>query len=515
MQMRWRGLWLAATLCVSSLGAAGTDALLADAVRRGDTQAVRSLLKNRADVNAPQGDGATALHWAAYLGDADTTALLIRARASVDARNNYGITPLALAAETGNAAVIDQLLRGGADPNGAVRAGETPLMLAARTGNVEAVTVLLRAGARVDANETWNGQTALMWAGAAGHGPVVQVLIDHHADIHARSNGGTTPLLFATRRGDLAAVRALVAAGADVNAARPDGAAPLLVAVINGHEDLVDFLLENGADPNVEGGSTQLTVQGVRARPMELKYRRITNSERDAEGVAAGNIFGTPLHAAVHVANWHISDQFIVVKIDRMRVIKALLAHGADVNHRLSMEEPRWSGARYRRHLTGATAFLLAAKSADVEVMRLLLAHGADPTISTVEKATPLMAAAGIAWASNQDRASESQVLDAVKLLVEEYGADVNAISDLGETAMHAAAYRGANSVVQYLFDKGAKLDVVAVDGRTPLIVADGVEYGNSFAAQPHTAALLRKLGAKEMKCPPPCAAAIPEKVPQ
>jgi uncharacterized protein len=515
MQMQWRGLWLAATLCVSSLGAAGTDALLADAVRRGDTQAVRSLLKNRADVNAPQGDGATALHWAAYLGDADTTALLIRARASVDARNNYGITPLALAAETGNAAVIDQLLRGGADPNGAVRAGETPLMLAARTGNVEAVTVLLRAGARVDANETWNGQTALMWAGAAGHGPVVQVLIDHHADIHARSNGGTTPLLFATRRGDLAAVRALVAAGADVNAARPDGAAPLLVAVINGHEDLVDFLLENGADPNVEGGSTQLTVQGVRARPMELKYRRITNSERDAEGVAAGNIFGTPLHAAVHVANWHISDQFIVVKIDRMRVIKALLAHGADVNHRLSMEEPRWSGARYRRHLTGATAFLLAAKSADVEVMRLLLAHGADPTISTVEKATPLMAAAGIAWASNQDRASESQVLDAVKLLVEEYGADVNAISDLGETAMHAAAYRGANSVVQYLFDKGAKLDVVAVDGRTPLIVADGVEYGNSFAAQPHTAALLRKLGAKEMKCPPPCAAAIPEKVPQ
>jgi ankyrin repeat protein len=515
MQMQWRGLWLAATLCVSSLGAAGTDALLADAVRRGDTQAVRSLLKNRADVNAPQGDGATALHWAAYLGDADTTALLIRARASVDARNNYGITPLALAAETGNAAVIDQLLRGGADPNGAVRAGETPLMLAARSGNVEAVTVLLRAGARVDANETWNGQTALMWAGAAGHGPVVQVLIDHHADIHARSNGGTTPLLFATRRGDLAAVRALVAAGADVNAARPDGAAPLLVAVINGHEDLVDFLLENGADPNVEGGSTQLTVQGVRARPMELKYRRITNSERDAEGVAAGNIFGTPLHAAVHVANWHISDQFIVVKIDRMRVIKALLAHGADVNHRLSMEEPRWSGARYRRHLTGATAFLLAAKSADVEVMRLLLAHGADPTISTVEKATPLMAAAGIAWASNQDRASESQVLDAVKLLVEEYGADVNAISDLGETAMHAAAYRGANSVVQYLFDKGAKLDVVAVDGRTPLIVADGVEYGNSFAAQPHTAALLRKLGAKEMKCPPPCAAAIPEKVPQ
>src|SRR5262249_4137791 len=163
---------------------------------------------------------------------------------------------------------------------------------------------------------------------------------------------------------------------------------------------------------------------------------------------------------------------------------------------------------RYRRHLAGATAFLLAAKAADVAVMRLLLAHGADPTINTEENITPLMAAAGIAWASNPDRASRSQVLEAGTLVGGGGGADGNAVSDLGETAMHAAAYRGANSVVQYLFDKGAKLDVVAIDGRTPLIVADGVEYGNSFAAQPQTAALLRKLGAKEMTCPSPCAAA-------
>jgi uncharacterized protein len=510
---RLPGLWLAAVLCVSSLGAAGHDALLADAVQRHDKQAVQALLKQRADVNVPQSDGATALHWAAYLEDAETTALLIRAGARVDTPNHYGMTPLALASGNGNAAIIDQLLKAGADPNGVVRAGETPLMLAARSGNADAVKVLLSAGAQVDAKETWNGQTALMWAAAAGHGPVVQVLIEHRASVHARSNSGATPLLFAVRRGDMTAVRALLAAGADVKAARPDGATPLLVAVINGHEDLVDFLLDKGADPNVEGGSTELTVQGVRARPMELKYRKLTNSERDSEGVSKGNIFGKPLHAAVHVANWHLSDQFIAVKIDRVRVITSLLAHGADVNGRISMEEPRWSGARYRRHLTGATAFLLAAKSADVEVMRLLLAHGADPTIGTEGNITPLMAAAGIAWASNQDRASESQVLEAVKLLVEELGADVNTVSALGEAAMHAAAYRGANSVVQYLFDKGAKLDVVAKDGRTPLIVADGVEYGNSFAAQPHTAVLLRKLGAKEMKCPAPCAAAIPDEV--
>ena len=175
------------------------------------------------------------------------------------------------------------------------------------------------------------------------------------------------------------------------------------------------------------------------------------------------------------------------------------------------MEEPRWSGARYRRHLTGATAFLFAAKVADVEVMRLLLEHGADPTINSVDNITPLMAAAGIAWASNQERASEAEVLEAVTLIVEELGADVDFVSDLGETAMHAAAYRGANSVVQYLFDRGAELDVVAVDGRTPLRVADGVEYGNSFAAQPHTAELLRRLGARDIPCPAPCAAAIPE----
>jgi ankyrin repeat protein len=516
MRMRClSGLWLAALLGVSSLGAAGNESPLADAVQRGDRQAILALLKTHAEVNAPQSDGATALHWAAYLDDADTTSLLIKAGARVDTPNHYGVTPLSLASGNGNAAVIDRLLKGGADPNRSVRSGETPLMLAARAGNAEAVTALVRAGATVDAKETWNGQTALMWAAAAGHAAVVEALIDHRADIHARSNSGATAVLFATRHGDLASVRALVAAGSDVKAKRPDGATPLLVAVINGHADLVDFLLDKGADPNVEGGSTELTVQGVRAKPMELKYRKLTNNERDSEGVTRGNIFGKPLHAAVHVANWHLSDQFIAVKIDRLRVVESLLAHGADVNGRISMEEPRWSGARYRRHLAGATALLLAAKAADVEVMRLLLSYGADSTLNTEENITPLMAAAGIAWASNQDRASESQVLEAVKLLVEEQGADVNFISDLGETAMHAAAYRGANSVVQYLFDKGAKLDVVAKDGRTPLIVADGVEYGNSFASQPQTAKLLRKLGAKEMTCPPPCAAAIPEKEPR
>ena len=496
----------------TGLGAGGSPAQLADATQRGDKEAVLSLLGQQVDINAAQGNGATALHWAVYLDDAETTALLLRAGADVNATNNYGVSPFALAASNGSAAIVAQLLAAGVDPNDpthAVNAGETPLLLVARSGQVEAMQMLLDAGADIEARETWNGQSALMWAAAEGHVPVVDMLIQRGADIAAHSNSGATPLLFATRQGSLGAVQALLAAGADVDEQRPDGATSLLVAVINGHEDLVDVLLDAGADPNVEGGSTRLTVQGMRARPMPLEIRKLGYSEGDSEGVRRGNIFGRPLQAAVHVANWHISDQFISVNMDRLRVIKALLEHGADVNGRNTMEEPRWSGARYRRHMTGATAFMFAAKVADVEVMRLLLDYGADPTIYTEDNITPLMAAAGISWASNQERASEEQVLDAVKLMVEEQGADVTFVSDVGETAMHAAAYRGANSVVQYLFDQGAELDVVALDGRTPLRVADGVEYGNSFAAHPHTAELLRKLGAKEIECPAPCAAVI------
>ena len=515
------GVALTAVLVAAGLGAstpvtasAEQETALADAVQQGDTAAVRSLLARGADVDAAQGDGARALHWAAHRNDRETAAALIRAGADVHSPNHYGVTPLALAARTGDAEILSLLLAAGVDPNDpgqAVNAGETPLMLAARTGQVEAVRVLADAGADVNAQETWNGQSALLWAAAEGHVPVVETLIARGADVAARSNTGATPLLFAARKGSIGAVRALLEAGADVNEARPDRATALLVAVVNGHEDLVDLLLERGADPNAEGGSTRLTVQGMRAQPMPLEIRKLGYSERESEGIIPGNIFGRVLQAAVHVANWHISDQFISVNLDRLRVVRALLDHGADVNGRNTMEEPRWSGARYRRHMTGATAFMLAAKAADVEVMRLLLEYGADPAINTEDNITPLMAAAGISWASNQDRASEAQVLEAVRLLVEELDADVNAVNDVGETAMHAAAYRGANSVVQYLYDKGADLDVVALDGRTPLRVADGVEYGNSFAAHPHTAALLRQLGASEIPCPAPCAAAIPE----
>jgi ankyrin repeat protein len=497
----------------------GHEAPLADAARRQDKQAILSLIAKKADVNAVQPDGATALHWAVYAEDAELTAALIRAGANVNVRNNYGVSPMAVAARHANPSILGQLLKAGADPNDKinyVNADETPLMHAARAGNVEAVRMLLVAGAQVNARESWNGQSPLHWAAAYGHGAVVQALIEGGADIRQRSMAGTTPLLFAVRKGDTESVNALFAAGADVNEKRFDLATPLLVAIINGHEDLVDLLLEKGADPNVEGGSTDLSVQGSRARPIKIvlktpSYREQLRDVGTEGGNGANNSWGRPLQAAVHVANWHVSDEFIAVNIDRMRVIKSLLKHGADVNARNTDMEPRWSGARYRRRQVGLTPFLAAARQADTEVMRLLLEHGADPKMNTPLNITPLMLAAGIAWASNQDRASEEQVLEAVKMLVEELGADVNFVADTGETAMHAAAYRGANSVVQYLFDKGAKLDVQDKSGRTPLQVADGVEYGNSFAANPHTAVLLRKLGAKEIPCPGLCPNVIPE----
>jgi ankyrin repeat protein len=494
------GLTLAAMVVATSLGVAAQTT-------------------GKADVNAVQPDGATALHLAVYAEDAEKTAQLIRAGANVNVRNNYGVSPLAIAAKHANTNILGQLMKAGADPNDKINfinADETPLMHAARAGNVDAVNMLLLAGAQANARESWNGQSAIQWAAAEGHGAVVEALIAGGADIRQRSNAGTTPFMFAVRKGDVRSVKALLAAGVDVNEKRYDLATPLLVAIINGHEDLVDLLLEKGADPNVEGGSTDLSVQGSRARPIKItlktpSYREQLRDVGTEGGNGANNSWGRPLQAAIHVANWHVSDEFIAVNIDRMRVIKSLIKHGADVNARNTDMEPRWSGARYRRRQVGLTPFLAAARQADIEVMRLLLEHGADPKVNTPLNITPLMLAAGIAWASNQDRASEEEVLQAVKMLVEELGADVNFVADTGETAMHAAAYRGANSVVQYLFDKGGKLDVQDKSGRTPLQVADGVEYGNSFAANPHTAVLLRKLGAKEIPCPGLCPNIIPE----
>jgi ankyrin repeat protein len=501
---------LLVAFAVRLVAAAGGASPIADAVQKQDKAVCAALLKQHVDVNAPQGDGTTALHWAAYWGDSDLTGQLIRAGARADVRNDYGVTPLSLAAAGGSASTVVQLLKGGADPNAVVRSDETPLMIAAGAGQLDTITALIEAGAHVNSKESWNGQTALMWAATAesGQAAAVKALLDHGADIKARSNTGATAIFFAARDGSIDVVRTLLDAGADVNDKRTDLATPLLVAVVNGHADLVDFLLDRGADPNVEGGTTDLARPGVHAHAVAPDFRPLSPAEADIQNRRVNNVWGTPLDALVHVANPEQADVHYLVPIDKIRIANALLAHGANVNAQKRSSEVRWQGERYRRVLDGATPFVLAAKAADLDLMRLFLGHGADPNVPTQFHHTALMAAAGIAWASNQDHASEAQVLEVVKWLVNDLHADINAVNDFGETAMHAAAYRGANSVIQFLYDKGADLNVTAKDGRTPLIVAEGVEYGNSFAAHPESVVLLRQLGAREQKCPGTCQAA-------
>ena len=322
---------MAILLSLARLGAApGADAVatapkpspLADAVQRGDASTIQALLKKKIDVNAPQANGATALHWAAYRSDAESMAALIRAGANINLTNNYGVTPLALAAQQGNPAVLDLLLKAGAKPNDPVNfvnAGETPLMAAARSANVDAVKALARAGADVNAKEAWSGQTALMWAAAEGDSAMASTLLELGADLHARSNGGTTPFHFAVRKGDMRTVQTMLAAGADVNDKRSgDFATPLLIAIINGHEDLVDLLLDKGADPNAEGGTTTLTNTGSKASEVKITLKTPSFREQLRDVGTEGdngrnNNWGRPLFAAVHVANWYVSDELIIV----------------------------------------------------------------------------------------------------------------------------------------------------------------------------------------------------------
>ena len=235
---------------------------LVEAARKRDLSAVRSLLNQKADVNAPQADGGTALQWASYWGDLETAELLIRSGANVNAADDYGVTPLTLACTNGNNAMVETLLKAGADPNTVLPAGETALMTCARSNSVQAVKSLLDSGANVNAKESRQGQTALMWAVAQKHPAVAQVLIDRGADVHARSHGGFTPLLFAARTGDVDSARILLGAGANVNegmAVKGTPGGPLLMASASGHEALSIFLLESGADPNVsDGGAAPL-----------------------------------------------------------------------------------------------------------------------------------------------------------------------------------------------------------------------------------------------------------------
>jgi ankyrin repeat protein len=481
------GGWLVLLLVVASIGATPTTRGLIDAAKAGDGSTVRSLLQRHVDVNVADVDGSTALHWAVYRDDRETAELLIRSGANVRAVNRYGVTPLALACTTGNSAIVEKLLKAGAEANAAV-AGEPVLMTAARAGNLDVVKMLAANGADVNAKETWRGQTALMWAAAEQHPAMVELLIGLGANVRALSTGGDvqiemvsaarkravggfSALLFAARQGDLASTRLLLDAGADTNDKASDGNNALLIAINNLHYDVAALLVQRGADPN-----------------------------------ATDRLGFTPLHLAVRSETLIAYGEAVrrpTSKMDRLTLIKTLLAQGASVNARTALEPPRDENSRDGIHdrlieksvsLGGATPFFLAARAADIDVMKLLVAHGADPTMATFENTTPLAVAAGVGYFEGLQNPSEPQVLEAVRLTVE-LGNKIDVANKHGQTPLHGAVYRGADTVIQFLADRGARLDATDVLGRTPLKLAEeGFYQVNSILRRDHSAMILAKL---------------------
>ncbi len=432
-------------------------------------------MKQGVDVNAAGPDGTTALHLALERDDSSIAQLLLRSHADATVATRYGITPLYLASLDGNATIVDELLARGADVNTALPEGETALMTAARTGTLAAVDVLLAHGADVNAKERWKGQTALMWAAAENNSGVVAALIRAGADVHARSRSGAfTAFLFAVRAGHVESSRVLLDAGVDVNETLPDGTSPLVLAIMNGHFEEAAFLLDRGADPNADK-------QGWTALH-QLAWTRRPNTGSNAPGpVTTGSV-------------------------DSLALARKLIDRGADVNRR-ETKEPK-DGFRNMLNRIGATPFLLAAKADDLPYMRLLLERGADPKLTTADRTTALMAAAGVGiWAPGENPGTEEEALAAVKLAYEAGGGSPADVDANGETALHGAMYRaGSVAIAKFLIEKGAPLDVKNKKGWTPLIVADGVEYTpNVLKRYPETAAFLRaEYTRRGLTAPPP-----------
>ena len=469
---------LLAAVWLVGVGISSAQGRLIDAVRANDVGAVRTLLDARADVNAVQPDGTTALHWAVERDAIEIVQLLIRAGANVKATNRYGATPLWLASLNGNAATIGVLLEAGADPSATSDEGETALMVAARTGKVDAVNLLLARGADPNVKEQWRGQTALMWAAAEGYAPVIEALVARGADVSARSNGGFTAILFAAREGRIAAVDALIKAGADKNDSLPirrraaqnapppppdPGPNVFLLAAANAHYELAAWLLDRGADPNA-------APQGFTALHQVSWVRKA--------GIAGSNNPAPQGSGAM----------------DSLTFVRTLVTKGATLDARAT-KKPNMGVTTLNS--IGATPFLLAARTADAPLMKLLAELGANPLLTNEDGSTPLMVAAGLGTnAPGEDPGTEPEVLDAVKVALD-LGNDLNVVDKNGETAMHGAAYKHVPTVVHYLADKGARADVwnrPNSKGWTPLKIAEGVQRGMNIVSSPVTATAIRQV---------------------
>jgi ankyrin repeat protein len=472
-----------------SYGAGGLSA--ADAAANRDMDSLRTLVKQHGDVNAAQPDGTTALHWSAHWNDAEAVSMLLAAGANVKAVNRYGATPLSEAVVSGSGAMIEALLKAGASAETLTSEGrETVLMTASRSGNVDAVKTLLEHGANVNARETYKGQTALMWAAAERHPEVIKLLMAHAADWKVRSidretkppklsaassispiaRGGFTAMSFAAREGDIESAKAMLDGGADINYGDVDNTSALVVAIMNQHYSFAKFLIDRGADPNIV----------------------------DAYG-------RTALYAIIDIRNldWSaLPERKADDPVPSMDIAKELLAHGAHPNAVLVKNLPGRSGMDTGdTTLTeGATPFMRAARSGDTAMMRLLLANGANPNLSTKQGNNALLFAAGVGYRDKNTKGTEAEALEALKITIEA-GLDLKAANSKGETALHGAASRGADSIVQFLVDHGAPLNVRTNQRFTPLDVAMGKD---SFAQLPvphdSTVALLKKLGALEGK---------------
>ena len=473
----------AACLFAGSSSATAADAPVADAAEKSDWRRVSSFIEQHADVNAAQADGMTALHWAARHDDTPAVQALLAAGASAKTENRYGVTPLSLACTNGNEAAVRALLSAGADANASLRGGETALMTASRVGRVGPVKALIEAGAKVDAKDR-KGQTAIMWAAADGQAAVVDVLIKAGADPRARLRSGFTPLLFAAREGRIEVVRTLLAAGVKPGEAieaesKSGGLAPrpgtsaVDLAVENGHFELAAELLKAGADPNDQrSGYTPLH---------RLTWVRKPNRGDDPDGQPPPGGSGN---------------------MTSLQFARYLVDHGAKVNARL---EKGPSGKGKLNH-TGATAFLLASKTADLPFMKLLVELGADPLLGNTDGCTPLMAAAGIGTlAPDEEAGTEPEALAAAEYLLG-LGADVNTVDANGETAMHGAAYKSLPKMVEFLAKKGAKIDVwnrKDAYGWTPLLIAEGFRPGN-FKPSAETIEAIRRVMRDAGVTPPP-----------
>ena len=509
----------------------GADARLMEAVERGDRQGVQALLSERVDVNSSAANGATPLAWAVHRDDVAVAEMLIRGGANVNAENDYGVTPLSLACTNASGSMVKLLLKNGANSNKANWTGETPLMTCARTGSVAAVQALLAAKADTNTTESRKGQTALMWAAAEKHTAVVKALIAGGAEVKARSTviatrepyelvctvsdpcmdsktsgttyhkevhfpkttGGFTALLFSAQQGDIETSRVLLDAGAGIDDATDEDGTPLVVAAASGHEKLALYLLERGANPNA----------------------------KDAYGMR-------PLHYALYKGFHEVSsakneptDRFGWRKQNMMELARALLVKGADPNARIEYDFAPYDYAPVARSngnnlpqitLVGATPFFLAAAGGDVTAMKTLVEGRANPKLTTEHGATPLLVAAGVSHeAGDWDEADMKAALEATKMALA-LGADINATADGGRTALHGAAFQGANDLVRFLVENGADIEATDKYGQSALTIAmgdpeglvyrqlPGGRYDYSFR-QPRrrdkTAALLVELGAK------------------